>query len=111
MAESSSLAMLEVLAGYDVAEAPATFQLLEIEADDDMMVTDWPIEENINDTALTADWGDAFLRANKTALARVPSVIAPQSWNCLLNPLHPDAGRVRLVRTERWPWDTRLFDR
>lgn len=111
MAEASSLAMLEVLAGYDVAEMPATFQLLSIEAPDDLAVTQWPVGQDHRDTLLTSDWGDAFLRADATALARVPSVIAPEGWNWLLNPLHPDAARLRIVRAERWPWDARLFER
>lgn len=111
LAESSALAMLEVLVGYDVAETPATFQLLAIDAPDDLAVTRWATAQDHRDAPLTADWGDAFLRADATALARVPSVIAPEGWNCLLNPLHADAARVRIVRAERWPWDARLFER
>jgi RES domain-containing protein len=111
MAETSALAMLEVLAGYDVAETPETFQLLEIDVPDGVTPTEWPAGADHRDTALTADWGDAFLRAGTAALARVPSVIAPQSWNWLLNPLHADAALVRLVRAQRWPWDARLFER
>lgn len=111
MAGSSALAMLEVLAGYDVAEMPATFQLLAIDAPDDLAITHWPAGQNHRDAPLTANWGDAFLRAGTTPLARVPSVIAPEGWNWLLNPLHRDAAGVRIVGAERWPWDTRLFER
>ena len=111
MAESSALAMLEVLAGYEVGETPVTFQLLQIDGPDDTPVTHWPADEDHHDTVLTSDWGDAFLRANATPLARVPSVIAPDSANWLLNPLHPDANRIRVVQAQRWPWDARLFER
>ena len=111
MAGSSALAMLEVLAGYEVAGMPATFQLLAIDAPDDLAVTHWRTDQDHCDPPLTADWGDAFLRADATALACVPSVIAPESWNWLLDPLHADASQVRIVRAERWPWDTRLFER
>ena len=74
-----------------------------------MPVTTWPADQDHHDKDLAADWGDAFLRAARMPLARVPSVVAPESWNYLLNPLHPDAKRVHVTRAGRWPWDTRLF--
>lgn len=110
-ADSSALALLEVLVHQARAVRPAPYQLLEIDASDDVAVTVWPAEQDHHDAPLTADWGDAFLRAKKTPLARVPSAIAPASWNYLLNPLHADAARVQLVRAGRWPWDARLFGR
>ena len=111
MAETSALAMLEVLVGYEVAQIPATFQLLAIDTPDDLAITRWPADQDHHDPALTTAWGDAFLHTGDAAIARVPSVVAPYGWNCLLNPLHPDAARIRLLRAERYPWDTRLFDR
>lgn len=108
-AESSALAILEVLVWRSRGVLPPPFQLLEIDAPDDVAVTHWPDDQNHRDKRLTADWGDAFLRAAATPLARVPSAVAPASWNYLLNPLHPDAARVELVRAGRWPWDARLF--
>lgn len=109
MAESSALALLEILVRQPRAAPPPPFQLLEIAAPDDLGVTTWPAGQAILDKDLTADWGDAFLRAAATPLARVPSVVAPRSWNYLLNPLHPEAPRVEVVQTARWPWDVRLF--
>ena len=109
-AESSALAMLEVLANLETVVTPPSFQLLEIDAPDDLTVTDWPAGQDHRDQSLTAEWGDAFLRAGKTPLARVPSVVAPESSNFLLNPQHPDAARVRITRAARWPWDARLFE-
>ncbi|PAX06709.1 RES family NAD+ phosphorylase [Sphingomonas lenta] len=110
-ADSSALALLEVLVHQHRAVRPAPYQLLEVEAPDDLAITDWPAGQDQHDAPFTADWGDAFLRAATTPLARVPSVIAPASWNYLLNPLHPDAARVRIVQAARWPWDARLFGR
>ena len=108
-AESSALAILEVLVWRSKTSLPPPYQLLEIDAPDDLDVVDWPADQAIMDKDLTRDWGDAFLRANTTPLARVPSVVAPESWNYLLNPLHPKAARVRVLRAGRWPWDARLF--
>jgi RES domain-containing protein len=109
MAESSALAILEVLVWQPRSVVPPPFQLLEIHAPDDVAVTHWPADQDHRDKRLTADWGDAFLRVAETPFARVPSAVAPQSWNYLLNPLHPEAARVELIRAGRWPWDARLF--
>lgn len=108
-ADSSALAILEVLVRQPRTRLPEPYQLLEVEADDGLAATDWPADHDHRDRELTADWGDAFLRAGGTALARVPSAIAPRGGNWLLNPLHPEATRVRMVTAGRWPWDARLF--
>lgn len=108
-AESSALAMLEVLAGLEMGAAPPSFQLIQINAPDDFSAVTFPGDADIGESSLTTSWGDAFLRAGGAPLARVPSALAPYCWNYLLNPLHPDASRVRIVRAERWPWDARLF--
>jgi RES domain-containing protein len=53
--------------------------------------------------------GDAWLATLETALARVPSVIAPHTWNYLLNPEHPDAKQVVVAEVIRERFDNRLF--
>src|ERR1017187_797869 len=48
------------------------------------------------DLTFTQDIGDAWLAAKSSALLRVPSIPSPESWNYLLNPLHPDASLLNL---------------
>jgi len=38
-------------------------------------------------------------------------VIATLEWNALVNPLHPDAGRLIVSHPEKVLWDKRLFER
>ncbi|WP_375404119.1 RES family NAD+ phosphorylase [uncultured Sphingomonas sp.] len=109
LADTSALAILEVLVHQPRTVLPPPFQLLEIASPDELQVTHWPDNQHVLDRELTVDWGDAFVRAGETPLARVPSAIAPQSWNYLLNPLHADAAQVMVVNAGRWPWDARLF--
>jgi RES domain-containing protein len=53
--------------------------------------------------------GDRWLEA-KVALALVaPSVIVPQEQNVMLNPQHPDAGRIRVEEEIPFGFDVRLF--
>jgi len=58
---------------------------------------------------LTRSIGDVWLTSMKSALARVPSVIVPRTWNYLLNPAHPDAKQVQVAEVIRERFDNRLF--
>jgi RES domain-containing protein len=66
--------------------------------------TDWK-----QNPELTRRLGDAWLASKETPLLRVPSVIAPQTWNYLLNPEHPDAKQVVVAEVIRERFDNRLF--
>ena len=57
----------------------------------------------------TRNLGDAWLASRESPLARVPSAIAPQTWNYLLNPEHPDAKKIEVVEVIRERFDNRLF--
>jgi RES domain-containing protein len=53
--------------------------------------------------------GDAWLDTGGSALLRVPSIPSPESWNYLLNPLHPDAALLKIEWAKRISYDRRLF--
>ena len=114
LAESPAGAMLEVLVHLTDKQddLPRTFTLLEVEAPESLAVLDlMPLAE--------ADWkdqqrttqrlGDAWLDSRETPLARVPSAIAPRTWNTLLNPEHPAAAGLRIANIIRDRFDNRLF--
>jgi RES domain-containing protein len=61
------------------------------------------------DVELTRRLGDAWLASLETPLARVPSAIVPHTWNYLLNPLHPDAGKLQIAEVICERFDNRLF--
>jgi RES domain-containing protein len=50
----------------------------------------------------------AWIDDGKEWLLRVPSAHAPQEWNYLLNPLHPEHPQLRTVALEPHPFDPRL---
>lgn len=56
----------------------------------------------------TRDLGTIWLSQGKTALLKVPSAIVPQTFNFVLNPLHPDAAKFRVVSARTLPFDHRL---
>ena len=115
LAESPSSALLEILVHLEADEddRPDTYQILKVEAPDDISVN------RISLTSLPADWknneeatreiGDAWLEKSVSALMRVPSVIMPETYNWLLNPRHADAKKVIILHAEKHLYDSRLF--
>lgn len=55
--------------------------------------------------------GDRWLVEAPSAVLRVPSVIVPAEPNYLLNPGHPDFGRVEIGEPEELKLDARLSGR
>ena len=115
LAEGPSSALLEILVHLEADEydRPDTYQILKVEAPDDITV------KKVSLTSLPADWknneevtreiGDAWLEKSVSALMRVPSVIMPETYNWLLNPRHADAKKVTILHAEKHLYDSRLF--
>jgi RES domain-containing protein len=114
LADHPASALLEVLVHLeiDVEDLPTHYQLLEIEAPDDVAVT------ALDETSLPPDWraqplitrarGDNWLRGGASALLRVASAIVPATRNTLLDPAHADATRLSIVSVIDAPIDRRL---
>ena len=114
LAESPAGAMLEILAHLplDELDMPEYYRLLRIEALGDPAIAnlDPPRSEAWKTSlAITQKLGDAWLERSDTSIARVPSVIMPQTWNYLLNPLHSGAANVRIIAATDHLYDPRLL--
>jgi RES domain-containing protein len=57
---------------------------------------------------VTLDWGVAWLDSKESLVAVVPSIVVPEEQNVLLNPRHPDAGKLRAAKQRKWTYDLRL---
>ena len=117
LAESAAGALLEVIVHLELSPArlPKAYRLLKVEAPDDVsiqtvsasdLVKNW-----IHDETTTRTAGDKWLASASKALLRVPSAIAPETFNLLLNPAHEDAQRLRIVSHREYPWDKRLIEK
>ena len=113
-AGSRALAALEVLAWTDPDVAPLDLLLSEIRVPADASVETVPSE------SLPHDWqrpeyvdgrltGDEWARSLRTLVLKVPSALLPEEHNYLLNPRHPDARKLRLVRSRPFEFDPRLL--
>ena len=111
LAEHPALCLAEVLAhDLDAGDLPAGYQWLRIETASTTRVESvralpaaWT-----SDFGATRGMGDRWLRAGRTVLLRVPSALAPDSFNYLLNPAHQRARDLRVARAYRYPLDARL---
>ena len=113
LAESPAGALVEVLVHLelDAAELPAGYTLLRVTVPEDLEVDEIapPLGEAWrDDLRLTRRLGDAWLAGGKGALARVPSVILPSTFNVLLNPLHAEAQRFAVAESTSLVFDRRL---
>jgi RES domain-containing protein len=118
LSEHPALALIENMANLKGNSAlfPGKYQLLGVEVDDDVAsAASYLVEEGggiprVNKPlSWTQNEGDSWLKAGNTAFAVVPSFPSPFSLNFLFNPLHADAGRVRLGGCHWLEYDQRLF--
>ena len=114
-AEYPTGALAEFLAHLDLEDIPVNFQLITIDAGTGAaaptiepagLAPSWP-----TDHAVTRAAGDKWLKAGISLLLRVPSVLVPDAFNVLINPAHPDAVRMSIVKSEKVPLDHRLARR
>jgi RES domain-containing protein len=115
LATSPAGALVEVLVHLelDPAHLPQSYRMLKAEAPEDMppsRVEAAALPENWReDLILTRSMGDDWLAAAASALLEVPSAILPEMSNLLLNPVHPEAQRIRVLWHEAFLYDRRLF--
>ena len=112
LAESAAGALLEVCVHTAANDVPPNYTLLEV-----TVATSFTVEE-ISVDSLPQDWtenleatramGSEWLRSMRSALLRVPSVLAPATFNVLLNSAHLDAKKIVISNVLEYPFDPRL---
>lgn len=114
-AENPAAALLEILVHFEieVRDLPATYKLLKITAPDQARI------QRITPADLPSGWradrqatrglGDAWLIEMSAPLLAVPSAIVPETFNVLLNPLHPAAKHIVVVHASDYAIDPRLL--
>ncbi|WP_175884106.1 RES family NAD+ phosphorylase [Burkholderia sp. BCC0044] len=61
------------------------------------------------DPTATVNLGRQWIEAGERLAMRVPSVVCRTDTNLLLNPMHPDMKTVKVLSTEPFTLDPRLF--
>jgi RES domain-containing protein len=52
--------------------------------------------------------GTQWAQSLPALVAEVPSIVVPEESNVLLNPRHPDAAQLVVLKVRRWTYDARL---
>jgi RES domain-containing protein len=112
-AHTRALAALESLAHYAGAERRMSFVTFEIGIPDRLALRveaaelprDWRSDEP---SASTQALGSEWQRSARSAALVVPSVLVPQEYCVLLNPVHPDLDKVMVTYPEAFTFDARL---
>ena len=113
--ESRSLCTTEVAVHIPLGNIPFNYCLVTIEIPDDAEIM------TIQAAALPPDWaslshpgstqaiGDKFLKDGKFLVLKVPSAVVQGDFNYLINPAHKKASSIKVVHTEPFNFDPRLF--
>jgi RES domain-containing protein len=113
--EHLSLAMIEYFVHLDRDDPPPDLVMAAADVPDDVS------RVSVSPGSLPATWrrtpapaklasiGDRFARRRRDAILVVPSALAPDESNWLLNPDHPDFRRVRTHPPAPFAYDVRFF--
>lgn len=61
--------------------------------------------------AICQSFGDIWINDTKAPVLQVPSAIIPQEFNFLINPEHKDSGKIKIIESRPFIFDSRLFER
>jgi RES domain-containing protein len=108
-------ALLETLVHIEIdsEDRPERFQVLRIEGPESLSL------EKVEASSLSPNWaedtnatqaiGDRWLSEKRSLLLQVPSVLVPETWNVLVNPLHVESNLLKIIAMYEHPFDSRLF--
>lgn len=113
LSSTLSLAALETLAHAERGALARDWVAYAVEIPEDMAL-------ELRDEDLPDDWrampasdgarriGDAWAESHASVALSVPSAIVPIERNWLLNPSHPDFGRLNISEQETFRFDARM---
>lgn len=104
--------ILETLTTFSRATAPPDgYRLLKIDYDGSIhqppassLPPQW---DRPDDASAARVFGDAFLRSFAAGVLLVPSVFLKSATNAVLNPLHPDGAKARVLESLEFSFDPR----
>ena len=114
-ADSRALAKLEVAVNLALHRIPKNYFLTIIELPD-AEVLDYDIKllkgkhwKNNPPIKFTQSEGDHFVASGKSLALKVPSAVVEGDYNYIINPAHPKITKLKIVSTEKFSFDMRLF--
>lgn len=113
--ESIALCTVEIAVHMPLGIVPLDYHLVSIQLPDDVQIpevkeTDLPESwKSFPHGHVTQEIGDAFILSEKSLVLKVPSATVQGNFNFLVNPRHPYFNQVRILNSEPFEFDKRLF--
>lgn len=107
--------MAEVAVHFTLATLPGDYFMMAVFIPDDISL------KIVNLKDLSKDWntfphpvstqkiGDEFVSENEYCVLQVPSAVTKGDYNLLINPFHTDFKKIKIISTEKFPFDKRIF--
>ncbi|HWB26588.1 MAG TPA: RES family NAD+ phosphorylase [Chitinophagaceae bacterium] len=111
--ESRALALLEYTANVNIDDIPRalSFTTIEISLDNILEVKIENLPGNWTASPApgsTRDFGTTLFKKGDFAVIKIPSAIIPLEYNYLLNPLHSDITKCKILAVHDFVYDVRL---
>ena len=114
-ATSRALAAIEYFVNLEPHQAPGDLLMAEVDVPDALidrlelapLPKDWFTQNNSECRRIGMEW----LKNRRSAALLVPSVPIRGDSNMILNPVHPEFARVKLIKTVPFYYDLRMFGR
>ena len=108
-----SLAVLEMLVNTNFKDYSIALDLIYIKLPDQkktVTITPEHLKKNWQaDHDYTRFIGDEFFKEKESLVIKLPSAVVPEENNYLVNPLHPDFIKIRIIKIKSFRPDERLF--
>lgn len=114
-ADSRALAKLEVAVHVALYRMPRDYYMVVLDIPDEEIVPyditrlqgkDWKHNPPIK---FTQTEGDLFLEERNSLVLKVPSTLVEGDFNLLINPEHAKAKRLKILGSQKFDFDMRLF--
>lgn len=114
-ASNRSLAMAEIAVHLSYDLIPDDYMMLDIYIPDDLSMS------KVTSSELSKEWnlhppkehtkriGDEFISNGDHLILSVPSAVVKGDHNILINPNHADFSKVKILESEHFPFDRRIF--
>lgn len=113
--QSRALCTTEIAVHIPLGILPVDYSLAVIDFPDNGFVEEIPL------SYLPVEWktfphphstqliGDNFIQGKRALVLKVPSAVIQGDFNFLINPLHPDLVKVKILSVEPFDFNARLF--
>ena len=111
--ESRALALLEYTVNVNIDEIPRalSFTIFEIsgagiqELKEEELPGNW---KEVPAPSSTKDFGTALLKAAKSPVLKIPSIVISEEFNYVLNPLHTESKKFKILDIKDFVFDVRI---